>query len=405
MWSSAARRTGLRYQPTRDAPRVDLPSAVTAASARLPRLLNQQVRSRIEHRGAVVHSKSIACLGICFRSHGAFPWHRKTMAKTALIFGVSGQDGAYLAKLLLDNGYKVWGSSRDRELTSFENLRTLEIEDRVQLRSASLAEFRSVLQAIDEVEPDEIYNLAGQSSVGLSFEQPVDAIDGSVNGTINILESLRFLRSTARFYNASSSECFGNTGDEPARETTRFLPCSPYAVGKAASHWLVSNYRDAYGLFACSGILFNHESPLRRALFVTQKIIRGAVHIAEGKSKVLPLGNLDISRDWGWAPEYVVAMWRMLQLDRPEDFVVATGRMHSLRDFAKRAFAAVNLNWQDHVVIDPDLFRPLDIVTSVGDAQKARLILHWTAATDFSALVERLIAAEFDRRRRSRGSG
>jgi GDPmannose 4,6-dehydratase len=321
------------------------------------------------------------------------------MAKTALIFGISGQDGAYLAKLLLDNAYRVSGCSRDREVNKFDNLRRLAIEDRVSLRSASMIDFRSVLQVIDEVEPDEIYNLAAQSSVGLSFEQPVETIDGSVNGTINLLEALRFLKSRARFYNASSSECFGNTLDGPANEETPFRPCSPYGVGKAASHWLVSNYREAYGLFSCSGILFNHESPLRPARFVTQRIIRGAVDIAEGKASVLALGNLDINRDWGWAPEYVVAMWRMLQLDHPEDFVVGTGRMHSLREFVQLAFAAVNLDWQAHVTSDPDLRRPLDIMSSVGDPKKARERLDWVATTTFSELVEKLVAAEFGRRR------
>jgi GDPmannose 4,6-dehydratase len=320
------------------------------------------------------------------------------MAGTALIFGISGQDGAYLAKQLLDEGCKVWGCSRDSELARFDNLRRLAILDQVNLRSASLNDFRSVVQVIDDVDADEIYNLAGQSSVGLSFGQPVETIDGSVNGTINILEALRFLRSSARFYNASSSECFGNTAEGPANEKTPFRPCSPYGVGKAASHWLVSNYRDAYGLFACSGILFNHESPLRPARFVTQKIIRGAIDIADGKLDTLTLGNLDISRDWGWAPEYVVAMWRMLQLDRAEDFVVATGRSHSLRDFAALAFAALKLDWEKHVVTDPDLFRPLDIVVSAGDPQKARDLLGWAATTDLPALVEKLVAAEVARR-------
>jgi len=326
------------------------------------------------------------------------------MARTALIFGISGQDGAYLAKLLLDEGYQVCGASRDREVNTFENLRRLAIHDRVSLRSASLIDFRSVVQVIDKVDADEIYNLAAQSSVGLSFEQPVETIDSSLNGTINILEALRFLKSKARFYNASSSECFGNTVEGAANERTPFRPCSPYGVGKAASYWLVSNYREAYGLFACSGILFNHESPLRPARFATQKIIRGAVDIAQGKAEVLALGNLDIARDWGWAPEYVVAMWRMLQLDRPDDFVVATGHMHSLRKFVEQTFAAVKLDWRDHVKSDPHLLRPLDIMSSVGDPQKARDKLEWVAATDFSTLVERLVAAEVERRRTTPGS-
>ena len=323
------------------------------------------------------------------------------MAKTALIFGISGQDGVYLAKLLLDEGYAVWGCSRDSELARFDNLRRLAILERLNLRSASLIDFRSVVQVIDEVDPDEIYNLAGQSSVGLSFGQPVETIDASVNATINILEALRFLRSKAQFYNASSSECFGNTMDGPANENTPFRPCSPYGVGKAAAHWLVSNYRDAYGLFACSGILFNHESPLRPARFVTQKIIRGAVDIADGNAETLALGNLEISRDWGWAPEYVVAMRRMLLLNWPQDFVVATGRSYSLREFVAGAFAELSLDWKKYVVTDVTLFRPLDITVSASDPEKARDVLKWTATTDFRSLLAKLVAAEIARRQES----
>jgi GDPmannose 4,6-dehydratase len=318
---------------------------------------------------------------------------------TCLIFGVSGQDGAYLAKLLLDEGYAVWGCSRDSELTRFDNLKRLAILERVKVRSASLTDFRSVVQVIDEVNADEVYNLAGQSSVGLSFGQPVETVDGTVNATINILEALRFLRSKARFYNASSSECFGNTTEEGANENTPFRPCSPYGVGKAAAHWLVSNYREAYGLFACSGILFNHESPLRPARFVTQKIVRAAVDIAERKAETVALGNLEISRDWGWAPEYVVAMRRMLLLDNPQDFVVATGHSYCLREFVACAFAEVGLDWKKHVVIDRGLFRPLDVTVSVSDPQKARDVLKWTASTDFRSLIAMLVGAEIERRR------
>src|SRR5690242_10584067 len=232
-------------------------------------------------------------------------------SKTALVFGVSGQDGAYLAQLLCQKGYAVHGTSRDRDMSGFTNLKRLRILDKVTLHSASLNDFRSVIQVLKKVKPDEVYNLSAQSSVGLSFEQPVETIDGIINGTINILESIRVLELETRFYNASSSECFGNTENGPADEQTPFRPCSPYGVGKAAAHWLVANYRSAYDLHACSGILFNHESPLRPARFVTQKIIRSAVDIRLGRSAVLCLGNLGIARDWGWAPEYVDAMWRM----------------------------------------------------------------------------------------------
>lgn len=319
--------------------------------------------------------------------------------KSALIMGISGQDGAYLAQLLLEKGYQVHGTARDRELSDFRNLRALTIYDRVTLHSMSLADFRSVVQVIERAAADEIYNLSGQSSVALSFEQPVETIDSTVNGTINVLEAMRFLRVKTRFYNASSSECFGNTSDGPVAETAPFKPCSPYGIGKAAAHWLVANYRDAYGLFACSGILFNHESPLRPARFVTKKIVQGAVDIAAGTASSLELGDLEVGRDWGWAPEYVEAMWRMLQLAEPEDFVIATGRSHLLRDFVAIAFSAVGLDWSKHVVHDPSVRRPLDIRMSVANPEKAQRKLNWTARVDFSRLVNLLVAAELETRR------
>lgn len=322
-----------------------------------------------------------------------------TRSKTALVFGVSGQDGAYLSRLLLDRGYTVHGTSRDREMANLANLRRLGTLPRVHLHSAALNDFRSVLQVIREVQPDEIYNLAAQSSVGLSFDQPVETIDGIVNGTINILEAIRVLGLPTRFYNASSSECLGNTPDGPADENTPFRPCSPYGVGKAAAHWLVANYRDAYGLFACSGILFNHESPLRPARFVTQKIIRGAVDVAQGKAEGLALGNLGVARDWGWAPEYVDAMWRMLQIDRPEDFVIASGTLHTLEEFVATAFSLLGLDWKAHVTTQPDLLRPLDIHTSVGNPAKAARLLGWRAGTSLERMIGKLIEAERQRRR------
>ncbi len=318
--------------------------------------------------------------------------------KTALIFGIGGQDGSYLAKLLLDKGYAVSGTSRDREMSGFANLRRLGILDRVELHSASLDNFRSVAHTIQLCEPQEIYNLAAQSSVGLSFDQPVETIDASVNGSVNILESMRLLKIDARLYNASSSECFGNTPTGPANEETPFRPCSPYGIAKAAAHWLVANYRDAYGLFACSGILFNHESPLRPARFVTQKVVRGAFDIAHGNADVLSLGNLAISRDWGWAPDYVDAMWRMLQQDRPQDFVIATGDMHSLQEFVERIFAEFGLDWMRCVTTEPALLRPLDVTVSVGDPGKAHRILAWQPRVDFHAMVANLVSAEIERR-------
>ncbi|HYH38031.1 MAG TPA: GDP-mannose 4,6-dehydratase [Azospirillum sp.] len=319
--------------------------------------------------------------------------------KTALVFGVSGQDGAYLAQLLLGKGYAVHGTSRDREMAGFANLRRLGLFGRVALHSAVLTDFRSVVEVIARVRPAEIYNLASQASVGLSFEQPVETLNSTITSTINILEAIRFLRLDTRFYSACSSECFGNTG-APADESTPFHPRSPYGVGKAAAYWAVANYREAYGLFACSGILFNHESPLRPTRYVTQKIVRGAADIAEGKAEVLELGRLTIARDWGWAPEYVDAMARMLALDEPEDFVIATGEAHRLEDFVAQAFSCFGLDWRRHVVSNPDLLRPSDIAVSVGNPAKAQRLLGWRAERRMTEVVAGLVEAELQQRKR-----
>ncbi|PWC40437.1 GDP-mannose 4,6-dehydratase [Azospirillum sp. TSO35-2] len=317
----------------------------------------------------------------------------KSHAKTALIFGVSGQDGAYLARHLLGKGCTVHGTSRDREMSSFANLRRLGIVDRVILHSAGLTDFRSVLEVINRVRPAEIYNLASQASVGLSFDQPVETLNSTINSTINILEAIRFLGLDTRFYNASSSECFGNTS-APADEAVPFHPRSPYGVGKAAAFWAVANYREAYGLFACSGILFNHESPLRPVRYVTQKIIRGAADIAERKAEVLELGDLSIARDWGWAPEYVDAMARMLAHDEPEDFVIATGEAHRLDAFVAQAFAYFGLDWRQHVRSNTALLRPSDILLSVGNPEKAKRLLGWSAERRMAEVVGGLLDAE-----------
>ncbi|MFP4087049.1 MAG: GDP-mannose 4,6-dehydratase, partial [Desulfobacteraceae bacterium] len=252
------------------------------------------------------------------------------MGKTALIFGISGQDGAYLAGWLLKRGYRVAGASRDAQMSTFTNLIKLGIRDQVEVESASLKEFRSVLQVLKKVQPHEVFNLAGQSSVALSFDQPVEAFDSISIGTLNLLEAIRFLGGPIRLYNAASSECFGNTDGEAAVETTPFHPRSPYAVAKSAAFWHVANYREAYGLFACSGILFNHESPLRPKRFVTRKITDAACRIARKKQEKLTLGNISVQRDWGWAPEYVEAMWLMLQQKEPDDYVIATGETNRL---------------------------------------------------------------------------
>jgi GDPmannose 4,6-dehydratase len=317
--------------------------------------------------------------------------------KQALIFGIGGQDGALLARLLLDRGYSVHGTSRDHEISSFANLRRLGVLERVSLHSASLGDYRTIVEIVSEVRPAEVYNLAAQSSVGLSFSQPVGTINSTVLGVINILEALRFLKLDARLYNASSGECFGNTGPMGATEESAFHPRSPYAVGKAAAHWAVANYRDAYKLYACSGLLFNHESALRPRRFVTRKIVASAVEIANRRAERLKLGNLAIVRDWGWADEYVEAMWRMLQQDAPDDYVIATGEPHPLREFVEAAFRTVGLDWREHVDYDPKLSRPSDVEFSVGRPDKARAKLGWEPRTRMADVVTLLIEEELRR--------
>jgi GDPmannose 4,6-dehydratase len=311
--------------------------------------------------------------------------------KTALICGVSGQDGSLLAKLLLGKEYRVIGTSRDAQMASLANLNRLGITGKITLESMNLMDFRSILQVLKRAEPDEIYNLSGPSSVGLSFQQPVETMDSLALGTINLLEAVRFIGRKIRIYNASSSECFGDLGDAAAAEETAFRPRSPYGVAKATSHWLMTNYREAYGLFACNGILFNHESPLRPERFVTKKIVAAASRIAQGSDEKLTLGSLAVRRDWGWAPEYVDAMWRMLQRDEPEDFVIATGESHSIEDFVRLAFGQRGLDWRDHVTPDPSLHRPLEIMANKGNAAKASRLLGWQANRKMADVV-RLMA-------------
>ena len=315
-------------------------------------------------------------------------------AKVALICGISGQDGAYLARLLLDRGYQVAGTSRDAQMSGFGNLVRLGVRERVRVLSMAGNDFRSVLTVLSQILPDEIYNLAGQSSVGLSFEQPMETLESIALGTLNLLEVMRFMGRPMRLYNACSSECFGATGDTAADETTPFNPRSPYAVAKATAYWAVANYREAYGLYACSGLLFNHESPLRPERFVTQKIVRAACRIAAGERQPLRLGNLSIRRDWGWAPEFVEAMHRILQLDNPEDFVIATGETYSLEDFAAAAFSALELDWRDWVVADPEIHRPSDLLANRGNSTKAERLLAWKARLRMPDVVSRMVEAE-----------
>jgi GDPmannose 4,6-dehydratase len=325
------------------------------------------------------------------------------MTKKALIFGISGQDGALLAHHLLDLGYDVHGTSRDKDASSFANLVRVGVHERVNLYSASLTDFRSVLQVISDISPNEIYNLAGQSSVGLSFGQPVETLDSTIFGPLNILESMRVLKLSARLYNACSSECFGNT-EGAATERTPFNPRSPYGVGKAAAFWTVANYREAYGLFACSGILFNHDSWLRPRRFVTRKIISGAADVAEKKTDRLELGNLNIARDFGWAPEYVEAMAMMLRADSPDDYVIATGQTHTLESFVNEAFAFFGLDWRQHIDVDQALLRPIDIMHSAGNPDKARRVLGWEAKVFMKEVVSRLADGEV-RQRQAAPSG
>jgi len=311
----------------------------------------------------------------------------------ALVCGVSGQDGSYLARLLLGKGYEVVGTSRDAMVTSFSNLDRLGIRKDVHTTSMAINDFRSILNVVQRYAPDEIYNLAGQTSVGLSFDQPVEAMDSIAEGTLNMLEVIRFVDRPIRFYNAGSSECFGDTGEAAADELTPFQPRSPYAVAKSSAHWLVRNYRESYGLFACTGILFNHESPLRPERFVTQKIISAATRIRSGSDEILELGNIDIHRDWGWAQDYVEAIWHMLQQEQPDDFVIATGRTESLEYFVSRTFSFLGLDWRDHVRIKQELFRPTDIRTSHANPDKAKKYLGWSSQTDVDGVIEKMCEA------------
>jgi len=312
----------------------------------------------------------------------------------ALICGVGGQDGAYLAQFLLSKGYDVWGTSRDAQVASFNNLISLGVREQVTVLSMAQNDFRSVLATLKLTAPDEVYFLSGQTSVGLSFDQPVETIESITIGILNLLEAVRFLDKPIKVYHASSSECFGDIGTESANENTSFHPCSPYAVAKASAHWLVANYRDAYGMFVSNGLLFNHESPLRPSRFVTRKIISAACRIANGSKEKLELGKLDIVRDWGWAPEYVDAMWRILQQDKADDFIIATGEANSLEEFVKYTFDYLGLTWHDHVVSNSALFRPTDLLWSQGNAHKAKSQLGWEASSKMRDVVSNMIKAE-----------
>ncbi|WP_082939189.1 GDP-mannose 4,6-dehydratase [Mycobacterium sp. 852002-30065_SCH5024008] len=312
----------------------------------------------------------------------------------ALIYGITGQDGAYLARLLLGKGYEVFGTSRVANVGGHPNLTRLGIGDRVRLETMAANDFRSVMTVLRRVDPQEIYNLAGQSSVGLSFEQPVETFESIAVGTSTLLEAIRFLEKPMRFFSAGSGECFGDTEGCAATEETPFHPASPYAVAKAAAYWLVANYRDVYGLHASTGILFNHESPLRPERFVTKKIVAAAVRIAKGERARLTLGDIRIKRDWGWAPEYVDAMWRALQQNSGSDFVIATGESHTLEDFTESVFRQVGLDWREHTDVSEALKRPSDLTQSLGDASRAREVLGWSPTYRMNDVVKAMVKTE-----------
>ncbi len=319
------------------------------------------------------------------------------LRKTALICGIGGQDGGYLAAHLLRLGYRVVGTSRDAQGSHFEGLVRLGIRDRVRVETMSLVDFRSTMHVISRTRPDEIYNLAGQSSVSLSFDQPAETLRSIVTGTLNVLESIRMLDAPIRFYNAGSSEMFGDTVAAPASENAVLRPRSPYGIAKATAFWQVAQYRMSYGIDACTGILFNHESPLRPERFVTQKIVAAACRIAAGEQHTLALGDLSVRRDWGWAPEYVVAMHKMLQSDAVEDYVIATGVTNSLEDFVSEAFAAVGLEWREHVKSDPRLKRPSEISCSRADVSRAEAQLGWRARFTMRDVAHLMVEARLAR--------
>ena len=314
-----------------------------------------------------------------------------TPFKKALITGISGQDGAYLAQLLLDKGYQVFGTSRNAGANRFANLVHLGIKERVALKTLDVQDFQAVKHHLASGAYDEIYHLASESSVGQSFSHPREVILGTQSATVNILESARELGLNARFFFAGSSECFGNTGTEMADENTPFHPRSPYAVAKAAAYWEVANYRETYGIYACTGILFNHESPLRPERFVTKKIVAAACRIAGGSNEKLHLGNIGVIRDWGWAPEYVEAMWRMLQQQAAEDFVIATGESHSLKEYLSLVFESLGLDWHEHVITDATIMRQSELLEGHSNPSRANKTLGWRASKRLDEIVKILV--------------
>lgn len=320
------------------------------------------------------------------------------MQPRALITGITGQDGAYLARFLLGKGYEVHGMVRRASTGSFERL--TDIQHRLHLHQADLLDQLSIVTLLKSVQPREVYNLAAQTFVPTSFVQPLLTAEFTALGVTRMLEAIRLVDPTIRFYQASSSEMFGRVREEPQTELTPFWPRSPYGVAKAYGHWITVNYRESYNLFAVSGIMFNHESPLRGMEFVTRKVSDGVARIKLGMQEMLSMGNLEAQRDWGFAGDYVEAMWLMLAQAEPEDFVIATGIKHSVRDLVQTAFAHVGLDWQKHVEVDQSLFRPADVSTLCGDATKAHTKLGWRPRVSFEQLVAMMVDADLDRVRK-----
>jgi len=314
---------------------------------------------------------------------------------TALITGITGQDGSYLADLLLEKGYQVVGMVRRSSTENFERIEHL--RGRVEILQADLLDQLSLINLLREVRPREVYNLAAQSFVPTSWEQPVLTGEFTALGVTRLLEAVRLVDREIRVYQASSSEMFGKAQAVPQSERTPFYPRSPYGVAKVYGHWITVNYRESYDLFACSGILFNHESPRRGKEFVTRKVSDGAARIARGLARTLALGNLEAQRDWGYAGDYVEAMWRMLQQPTPDDYVIATGETHSVREVCEIAFARVGLAWKEHVVVDPKLVRPAEVDLLLGDASKAHRVLGWRPKVTFRALIEMMVDADLAR--------
>jgi GDPmannose 4,6-dehydratase len=322
--------------------------------------------------------------------------------KRALITGITGQDGSYLADWLLENGYEVHGMVRRASTENFERIN--HIRDRIHLHQADLLDQLSIINLITKVEPGEVYNLAAMSFVPTSWVQPVLTSEFTAIGVTRMLEAIRLVNPSIRFYQASSSEMFGKVVETPQQETTPFHPRSPYGVAKVYGHWITVNYRESYGMFCCSGILFNHESPRRGREFVTRKVTEAVARIKCGLQDKLLLGNLDARRDWGFAGDYVRAMWLMLQQDKPDEFVVATGEMHSVRDLVELAFRRAGLDWRQHVETDPGLLRPAEVDLLCGDASRATQVLGWRPTVDFPGLVEMMVDADLERVRRSAAS-